>query len=151
MNPENEDERRTRKLRELEGKNVSHYSVLLSTVIQSELDGVKNIINLSSAGIGFLFALEKFGASSACVKLSMALKLVSFLGFIFAIVFGIGFLFAASEHYKNSLRENDDGESGKKLAQSRQSFGYRRKTSMVAFLFGIIALGALGIIAIFFP
>ena len=92
MNSENDNERRSRKLRELEGKNLSHYNILLSTVIQSELDGVKNIINLSSAGIGFLFALQKFGASTACVDLSVILKLVSFFGFIVSILFGISFL-----------------------------------------------------------
>lgn len=151
VNPENADEHRSRKLHELQGENISHYNVLLSTVIQSELDGIKNIINLSSAGIGFLLVLQKFGVSSACVDLMMILKLVGFLGFIVSILFGIGFLFAASRHYKNLLRENDDEKSGENLMQSRQSFGCRRKTSMVAFLFGVIALAGLGIVTVLFP
>jgi hypothetical protein len=146
MNPESDDERRSRKLHELQGKNISHYNILLSAVIQSELDGVKNIINLSSAGIGFLFVLEKFGASSACGELSKILKMVIFIGFIVAIVFGISFLFAASKHYEKFLRENDDEECGKKLMQSRQAFVCRRKTSMLAFLAGITSLAVLGII-----
>jgi hypothetical protein len=146
MNPESDDERRSRKLHELQAKNISHYNILLSTVIQSEFDGIKNIINLSSAGIGFLFALEKFGQISTYVEFSRILKLVSFFGFVVAIVFGISFLLTASKHYENLVRENDDDQSGKRLIQSRQSFGCRRKTSMMAFLFGIFSLAALGII-----
>lgn len=150
MNPENDDERRS-KLRELEGKNVSYYSVLLTTIIQSELDGIKNIINLSSAGIGFLLALEKFGSRSACIELSLILEMVSFLGFIFAIVCGVSFLSVASKRYEDALRENDNEEGHNNLVKSRQSFSHRRKASMIAFLFGIIALAGLGIVAVFFP
>jgi hypothetical protein len=36
--PEKEDEQQARALRELEGKNIAHYSVLLQTVIESELE-----------------------------------------------------------------------------------------------------------------
>lgn len=55
--PELKDEEQKRKLRELEGKNVAHYSVLLSAFIQTKMDRDKMLVTLSSAGIGLLIAV----------------------------------------------------------------------------------------------
>jgi hypothetical protein len=55
--PETEEERTQRELRELEGKNIAHYSTLLSAWIQTKMERDKTLVTLSSAAIGFLVAI----------------------------------------------------------------------------------------------
>lgn len=46
-----------RKLRELGGRNIAHYSVLLIAFIKTKMDRDKMLVTLSSAGIGLLIAV----------------------------------------------------------------------------------------------
>ncbi len=57
VEPENESEARDRHLRELEGKNVQNYSVLLAAWIQTRMERDKTIVALSAAAIGLLVTL----------------------------------------------------------------------------------------------
>jgi len=55
--PENKDEERTRKLEELKGKNVAHYSVLLSAWIHTKMEHDKTLVTVSIGGIGYLISV----------------------------------------------------------------------------------------------
>ena len=54
---ETSEEREQRLLRELEGKNVAHYSVMLTAFINARVDANKAIFAFSSTGIGLLIAM----------------------------------------------------------------------------------------------
>ncbi len=55
--PELKDDREKRKLRELEGKNIAHFSVMLSAWVQTKMERDKTLVTLSSAAIGLLITL----------------------------------------------------------------------------------------------
>jgi hypothetical protein len=57
VGPESEEEERSRKLDELKGKNVAHYSVLLAAYIQTKMEHDKTLVTLSAAGIGLLLTI----------------------------------------------------------------------------------------------
>ena len=86
--PETPQENRNRCLRELEGKNISHYSVMLSAYINSRIDVNKAIFTLASAAIGFLIAAfnEPFSATSVDGVL-YALSMVAFVTAVISTLF----------------------------------------------------------------
>lgn len=55
--PESEDENRNRILKEPEGKNIAHYSVLLDAWIQTRTERDKTLVTLSAAGVGLLVTI----------------------------------------------------------------------------------------------
>lgn len=78
--PENSDEREKRLLRELEGKNISHYSTLLGAWIQNRMERDKTLISLSTAGIGLLFTiLTTMGVRNWLEILFYSFAVISFL------------------------------------------------------------------------
>jgi Na+/proline symporter len=80
--PETPEEERDRKLRELEGKNISHYSVMLAAYVSARVDANKAIFAFSSAGIGVLVAVwygNKLKSVSACTQTMYLIALVAFL------------------------------------------------------------------------
>lgn len=54
---ESKEEREKRLLKELEGKNIAHYSILLGAWIQTRMQRDKTLVTLSSAGVGLLVTL----------------------------------------------------------------------------------------------
>ena len=81
--PEDEKERLKRELKELEGKNVAHYSVLLSAWIQTRMERDKALITLSSFGVGLLVTLSSSVFDYTFI--SALLFIISFLGFTVCI------------------------------------------------------------------
>jgi len=82
--PESEKERRDRALKELEGKNISHFSVMLSSYISSRTDANKAIFAFSSGAIGLLLAsYEKLALSECAIFI---LYLLSMVGFVVAVI-----------------------------------------------------------------
>jgi len=144
MNPETEDERRTRQLKELEGKNISHYGVLLQTIIQSELDSVKTIITLSSVAIGLLFTVGKFGGS--CEVIGPIVFGVGVFLFIVTIVSGVFFLNQASTRYEGELKGARDKNELDSLIEARRKFSIYRKTAFITFVLGIVVGVAFGVL-----
>jgi len=55
--PETPEENRDRILRELEGKNIQHYSVLLAAWIQTRMERDRALVALSAAAIGLLVTI----------------------------------------------------------------------------------------------
>jgi hypothetical protein len=76
---ETEDQRQQRALKELEGKNIAHYSVMLAAYINARVDANKAIFVFSSTGIGFLIATaNKPQTLATCTKAIYIGALVSF-------------------------------------------------------------------------
>ncbi len=145
MNPETEDERRSRQLKELEGKNISHYSILLQTVIQSELDSIKTIITLSSVAIGVLITVGRFDGSYEIIR--GLVIVVSLASFIVTIILGLCFLNQASTRYEEELMGARDNKELHGLIKARRKLTICRKIAFITFGFGIFVgcfLGFLG-------
>lgn len=147
MNAESDEERCKRHLDELKGKNVANYSVLLTTVIQSELDSIRSIITLSSAGIGVLFASTKLGESSVT---NTVLTILGLLGFGFAVFYGISFQMTASKKYEGNLYTAEDLVNQPDMRASigtvRAEFKGKRSCAAWSFLFGLGSTVGLGIV-----
>ena len=54
---ESSDEKEKRMLRELEGKNIAHYSTLLAAWIQTKMEIDKTLVTLSTAAIALLVTI----------------------------------------------------------------------------------------------
>lgn len=105
--PESKDEEQKRKLRELEGKNVAHYSVLLGAFIQTKMDRDKMLVTLSSAGIGLLIAV--LTAVGVTYMWEGVLYAVALLAFGITIVSLIRVLDLNSKFIEEQLRGSDSG------------------------------------------
>ena len=79
---ESNEEREKRVLRELEGKNIAHYQVLLSSWIKTRMEQDKMIITLSAAAIGLL------------ITVITAIGIRGFWPYFFAITAIVGFIIA---------------------------------------------------------
>jgi len=78
--PETKKQAEERTLRELEGKNVAHYSVLLSAWIETKMERDKTLVTLSAAGIGLLVTiLTTVGVNNVWVIPLFAISVVAFL------------------------------------------------------------------------
>jgi hypothetical protein len=144
MNPETKDEKRTRELKELEGKNISHYCVLLQTIIQSELHSVKTIITLSSVAIVLLFTVVTFKGS--CTIIGPIVFGTSVFFFIVTIVFGLLFLNQASTRYEEELKGANNKKQWNSLVKTRKKFSIYRKGAFITFVLGIVVGVAFGVI-----
>lgn len=113
VNPEQPDEERSRKLRELEGKNIEHYSVMLSSYVASRSEINKAIFAFSVSAIGLLFALaEKVRGEHFCI---VAIYLLSIILFAAASVSSL-FIFAAnSKAIEGHITQNKEEERKFKL------------------------------------
>ena len=70
---ESESKKRCRELKELEGKNIAHYSVMMSAFISSRIDANKAIFTFSSAAIALLVTLiDKVTSTLSVVLFSSA-------------------------------------------------------------------------------
>ena len=67
---ETKEQQEQRKLEELKGKNIAHYSVMLTAFINARVDANKAIFAFSSTGIGLLIAMAtKLQQLSGCLKI----------------------------------------------------------------------------------
>ena len=81
--PESAESREKRKLKELEGKNVANYQVLLSALVQTSTDRNKAIITLSALSIGLLITiLTTIGINGWFQLIFVVLALIFFIAAI---------------------------------------------------------------------
>jgi hypothetical protein len=99
---ESKEEAEKRHLRELEGKNISHYSVLLQAWIDTRMERDKTLVTLSAAGIGLLVTiLTTVGVPYLWVTILYAF---SFIGFLVTIWTSLQIYQRNSVHIENELR-----------------------------------------------
>jgi len=81
--PESDEEAEKRRLRELEGKNIQHYSVLLAAWIETRMERDRTLVALSAAAIGLLVTIL---TAVGLPRLWMVLLYVgAFAGFLLTI------------------------------------------------------------------
>jgi len=100
--PESKEEAEKRSLRELEGKNISQYSVLLQAWIDTRMERDKTLVTLSAAGIGLLLTiLTTVGVPYLWVTILYA---ISFTGFLITIWTALKIYQRNSVHIENELK-----------------------------------------------
>lgn len=100
--PESQEDREKRLLRELEAKNIAHYSVLLEAWIQTRMARDKSLVTLSAGGVGVLVTLlTTVGVSRPW---QIWLYIGSFLGFLATIALALMIYQKNSEQIENDLR-----------------------------------------------
>jgi hypothetical protein len=100
--PETQEDRDKRFLEELKGKNIAHYSVLLSAWIQTRMERDKTLVTLSLAGVGFLITIVNVVGLNS--NLSAVLFAVSFLGFMLTIWSSLEIYERNAKHLERELR-----------------------------------------------
>lgn len=131
---ESDEDLNRRLLRELEGKNISHYSVLLSAWVETRMERDKTLVTLSAAAIGLLVTiLTTVGAQS---WVDLLLILISFIGFCICILSSLTIYQLNSLHIENELKNT-----------SSQNLNLEKfdKRSIKAFYFGVIFLVLFGL------
>ena len=94
---ESNEEREKRCLRELEGKNIAHYSAILSAWIRTKMERDKVLITLSAGGIGLLVTIfSTVGVKHWWEILPYMIAVIFFLATIIVCLFIILPLFQTS-------------------------------------------------------
>lgn len=133
---ETEEELQKRVLRELEGKNIAHYSVLLSAWIQTKMERDKTLVTLSSGAIGLLITiLTTVGAENYWI---IFLFIISICAFITTIWSSLVIYQLNSKHLEDALRGSS--ETSTELEKYD-------KLSIKAFVVGAIAAMLIGAIS----
>ncbi len=119
--PETEEENRVRRLKELEGKNINHYSVILSAYLNSGSEINKAILAISSAALGLLIAAYKDVSNITCYsKLIFTIAVVTFCLAIISTLF----VFNLNQKYFEAvIREKSEDKVLKDL-KSYRYFNY---------------------------
>ena len=100
--PESSVEAEKRELRELEGKNIAHYSILLGAWIETKMERDKTLVTLSSAAIGLLVTiLTTVGTKRFWEIPFFALSVISFLLTIWS---SLKIYQLNSEHLEDAIR-----------------------------------------------
>ena len=134
--PESTEEREKRLLKELEGKNIAHYSVLLSSWIQTKMEHDKTLVTLSSGGIALLVTiLTMVGTKNWW---GILLYFGSFLGFGICIWSSLKIYQLNSEHIENEL-------SSDKGSKSKLQLKKYDKLSLRSFIIGVAFFCAVGV------
>lgn len=138
------DEKKPDAIKELESKNVAYYSVVLQTVIQSEIDAVKTSVTLSSVAIGLLVTWDF--SSKTCPLLVTSVQGLCFISFVASIISGVWFHLSSSNRYSEEIKNipTDDGQ--KKLSQARASFKTKKLIALWSFVLGVIGFGTVGVL-----
>jgi hypothetical protein len=105
--PETEEQREARILKELEGKNVAHYTVMLSTWVHTRMERDKTLVTLSAGAIGLLVTiLTTVGVSS---YEQIIVVFFSFVGFVTCIVSALIIYQLNAGHIESEIRgESND-------------------------------------------
>jgi hypothetical protein len=99
---ESNEEREKRLLKELEGKNIAHYSVLLSAWIQTKMERDKTLVTLSSAAIGLLITvLTTIGVQNVY---EIILFIIAVCAFLITIYSSLMIYQLNSKHLEDALR-----------------------------------------------
>ena len=107
--PESPEQREARGLRELEAKNVAHYSIMLQAWIETRMARDKSLVTLSAGGVGVLVTLlTTVGVSRPW---QIYLYLTSFAGFLITIGTALMIYQMNSELIENDFK----GESSEHL------------------------------------
>lgn len=133
---ESKEEQEKRKIRELEGKNITHYSVLLQAWIQTKMERDKTLVTLSAAGIGLLVTI--LTTTGVLKEWEILLYLGAFIGFLVTIWTSIKIYELNSQHIENELKQ----DSAKLIELEK----YDRR-SIRFFIFGAICACIIGIVA----
>jgi len=104
--PETDEQRQERLLRELEGKNVSHYSVMLSAWIETRMERDRTLVTLSAAAIGLIVTILTTAGVSGWVPL--LLIVLSLSGFGLCIWSALVIYQLNAEHIEKEIREESD-------------------------------------------
>ncbi|EKF9288539.1 Uncharacterised protein [Vibrio mimicus] len=111
--PETDLENRERRLKELEGKNINHYSVILSAYLNSGSEINKAILAISSAAIGLLIAAYQDLSNITCFsKLIFTIALVAFC---LAIILTLFVFYSNQKYFEAVIREKSEDKSLKEL------------------------------------
>jgi len=104
--PESKEEAEKRFLRELEGKNIAHYSVLLGAWIQTNMERDKTLVTLSAAAIGLLVTiLTTVGVKSIWEIPFFVTAVISFLVTIWS---SLAIYQLNSKHLEGAIRGSSD-------------------------------------------
>ncbi|WP_461521775.1 hypothetical protein [Porticoccus sp.] len=134
--PESTEEAEKRVLRELEGKNIAHYSVLLGAWIQTKMERDKTLVTLSAAAIGLLVTiLTTVGVKSIWEIPFFGIAVTSFLVTIWSslVIYQLN-----SQHLENAIR----GSSEKDPRLEKYD-----KRSIKAFIVGAVSALIIGILS----
>ena len=104
--PETDEQREHRLLKELEGKNVAHYSVFLTAWVQTRLEHDRALITLSAAAIGILVTILTTVGVNA--RWHILLHLLAFVAFGTTIFLCIRIYELNSDKLENEIRGPDD-------------------------------------------
>ena len=129
--PETPEQEEKRKLSELEGKNIAHYSVLLSAWINAKMESDKSLMTLSSAGIGLLITI----LSTVGIKNHLDIYLFggAFVGFLIAIFSLLKIYGLNSTYIENNIRGKSSDHLGLKQHDKITRWGFS-----VGFIFSIL-------------
>jgi len=134
--PESKEEAEKRALRELEGKNIAHYSVLLSAWIETKMERDKTLVTLSAAAIGLLVTiLTTVGVNNVWEIPLYAIAVCSFLITIWSslVIYQLN-----SKHLEDAIR----GSSEKDPRLEKYD-----KRSIRAFIVGSVSALLIGILS----
>lgn len=134
--PESKEQAEKRALRELEGKNIAHYSVLLSAWIQTKMERDKTLVTLSAGAIGLLVTiLTAVGVKSVWEIPFFIISITAFLTTIWSslVIYQLN-----SQHLEEAIR----GSSGKDPRLEKYD-----KRSIRAFIIGAISALVIGILS----
>lgn len=135
--PELPEEAEKRRLRELEGKNVQHYSVLLAAWIETRMERDRTLVALSAAAIGLLVTIL---TAVGLPRLWMGLLYAgAFAGFLLTIGAGIRIYQLNSDMLANELR-GSEAPNYKQIDLKPYD-----RLSVVSFFFGVLCAIAIGI------
>ena len=132
--PESNEDAEKRVLRELEGKNIAHYSVLLNAWIETRMERDKTLVTLSAAAIGLLVTiLTTVGVKHLWEIPLFAVAVVSFLVTIWSslIIYQLN-----SKHLEDAIRGSSERDPRLEKYDKR---------SIRAFIVGAIAALLIGI------
>lgn len=146
---ETSDERRDRMLRELEGRNVAYYSVLLQTTIASELEAAKQIAGFSSAGIGLIFTVAAIKAGVSGALWTAVLCAVSLVCFGVAVIASTLYLRKAGKMYELELKGVNTPNDGAVLHRAKRKFSTLWVTCLFAFCLAVVSLAVAGVVELF--
>lgn len=130
------EENKETALREFEGKNIAHYSVLLGEWFQTKLEYDKTLLTLSSGGIGLLITiLTTVGANNWC---ELAFFGAAFLCFGICIWSSLKIFKLNSQHIEREIKKKDSSD----LKLERYD-----NLSAITFLLGIFSFCLIGLSA----
>jgi hypothetical protein len=134
--PETSDEKEKRLLRELEGKNIEYYSIMLSAWINTKMERDKTLVTLAAAAIGLLITiLTTVGTNNIIEMILFAISICLFLTTIWS---SLTIYQLNSKHIEDSLRGSS--QSNSKLEKyDKLSIGTFISGALIALMIGILS------------